>query len=146
MIGEGKVLMLDLGEVQVIAEVKLNGQDLGILWKPSFAVDISDVVKPGKNQLEVKVTNLWPNRLIGDEQYADDSRWTAFKSRRRRGGALKSMPEWFVQGEPRPPGKQYTWTTWRHYSRNSKLLASGLIGPVVLRPAVQRAVPLDAHN
>jgi hypothetical protein len=59
-------LYLDLGRVKNLAEVKLNGRDLGVLWKPPFRVDVTDYVKPGTNTLEVKVTNLWPNRLIGD--------------------------------------------------------------------------------
>ena len=50
--------------------MRLNGQDLGILWKAPFRVDITKVAKAGDNELEVRVTNLWPNRLIGDEQYA----------------------------------------------------------------------------
>jgi hypothetical protein len=60
-------LHLDLGQVREIAEVRLNGIDLGILWKPPFRVDITRAAKPGKNQLEVRITNLWPNRLIGDQ-------------------------------------------------------------------------------
>ena len=57
---------LDLGEVQVMAHVILNGHDLGILWKKPFQVDITDVLKSGENTLEITVANLWPNRLIGD--------------------------------------------------------------------------------
>lgn len=61
-------LRLDLGDVKDLAEVTLNGKQLGVLWKHPFVVDITDAVKVGKNQLEVKVTNVWPNRLIGDKQ------------------------------------------------------------------------------
>jgi len=67
---------LDLGEVQVIAQVKLNGHDLGTLWKPPFRVDISPVVKPGRNTLEVRVANLWPNRMIGDAALPAEARFT----------------------------------------------------------------------
>ncbi len=49
-----------------MVEIELNGQNLGILWKPPVRVDISDVAKPGSNQLIVRVTNFWPNRIIGD--------------------------------------------------------------------------------
>ena len=52
----------------MIAELKINGTDCGILWKPPFESDISTVARPGTNTIEIKVTNLWPNRLIGDEQ------------------------------------------------------------------------------
>jgi hypothetical protein len=70
--GNGKHIWLDLGKVCEIAEVELNGQNLGILWKPPARLDITDVAKPGKNQLIVRVTNFWPNRIIGD-QLARDS-------------------------------------------------------------------------
>ena len=76
----GQVL-LDLGCVHEIAEVKLNGQDLGILWKPPFRVDITSALRPSHNQLAVRVTNLWPNRLIGDAALPEDKRytWTTFQ-------------------------------------------------------------------
>jgi hypothetical protein len=64
----GEQLWLDLGEVKNLAEVVVNGKSLGILWKKPFRIDISGAIKSGKNTLEVKVTNLWVNRLIGDEQ------------------------------------------------------------------------------
>lgn len=72
----GRVLSLDLGRVKEIAEVRLNGKDLGILWKPPFAVDITEAVRPGRNTLEVRVTNLWPNRLIGDQRLPPEQRTT----------------------------------------------------------------------
>ena len=53
--------------------MKLNGRDLGILWKPPYRLDITGAVKPGENRLEVSVTNLWINRMIGDEQLPEDS-------------------------------------------------------------------------
>ncbi|MBN1421199.1 MAG: hypothetical protein JXP34_20670 [Planctomycetes bacterium] len=62
-------ILLDLGRVEGIAEVILNGTRLGILWKPPFVVDATDAVKPGSNALEVRVTNVWRNRLIGDKKY-----------------------------------------------------------------------------
>lgn len=65
----GSRLILDLGTVKDFAEVSVNGKSVGgILWKPPFRVDISEAVRPGQNKLEVKVTNLWPNRMIGDLQ------------------------------------------------------------------------------
>ncbi|MFC2111893.1 glycosyl hydrolase [Bacteroidota bacterium] len=59
-------LILDLGEIKNLAEVTLNGHDLGVLWTPPFACNISEYVQDGKNNLEIRITNLWPNRLIGD--------------------------------------------------------------------------------
>jgi hypothetical protein len=59
---------LDLGEVKNLAEVVVNGKSLGIVWKKPFRVDVTGDIKAGKNKLEIKVTNLWVNRLIGDQQ------------------------------------------------------------------------------
>ncbi|HEU4386662.1 MAG TPA: glycoside hydrolase, partial [Blastocatellia bacterium] len=61
-------LWLDLGDVKNLAEVRVNGTQPGIVWKRPFRVDVTDAMKPGANALEVKVTNLWVNRLIGDQQ------------------------------------------------------------------------------
>jgi hypothetical protein len=61
-------LWLDLGEVRNLAQVELNGKSLGIVWHSPYKVDITDAIKPGSNQLVVKVTNAWVNRLIGDQQ------------------------------------------------------------------------------
>ena len=61
-------LYLDLGVVHAIAKVRLNGQDLGILWKLPYRVNISSALKAGKNTLEVEVVNTWLNRLVGDKQ------------------------------------------------------------------------------
>jgi hypothetical protein len=62
----GKRLVLDLGRVRLVAEVYLNGRSLGIVWKPPFAVDITDAARAGANELVVEVANTWSNRLVGD--------------------------------------------------------------------------------
>ncbi len=59
---------LDLGDVKNLAAVSVNGQPLGIVWKTPFRVDVTPALKPGANTLEIKVANLWVNRLIGDKQ------------------------------------------------------------------------------
>ena len=118
-------MYLDLGDVQVMAEVKLNGKDLGILWKPPYRVEITGVAKPGDNALEVKVTNLWINRMIGDEQLPEDSD-------RNPDGSLKAWPRWLQEGKPSPTGR-YTFTSWRLWKKDSPLVKSGLLGPVFLR-------------
>ena len=64
--GSKSHLELDLGVVQKTARVSLNGKEIAILWKPPFTVDITDVARPGKNELVVEVANTWTNRLIGD--------------------------------------------------------------------------------
>ncbi len=66
LFGEGRGLLLDLGTLREVAEVTLNGRNLGILWKEPFQADVSGLLRPGRNVLEVKVTNLWNNRLMGD--------------------------------------------------------------------------------
>ena len=63
---KGKQVMLDLGNVQEMASVKINGQQLQVIWSAPFRFDISPYVRKGSNQLEVEVVNMWPNRLIGD--------------------------------------------------------------------------------
>jgi hypothetical protein len=65
---EGAELWLDLGSVKNLAEVVINGQSLGVVWKTPFRVNVTDALKQGENKVEIKVTNLWVNRLIGDVQ------------------------------------------------------------------------------
>ena len=132
MLGKGKALFLDLGKVQVMAHVRLNGRDLGTLWKPPYRVDITGAAKPGENKLEIKVVNLWPNRMIGDEQLPEDSE-------RNPDGTLKQWPKWLEEGKASPAGR-FTFTTWRLWKKNDALLESGLIGPVQLR--VAQIIPL----
>ena len=61
-------LRMKLGRVGCIAQVTVNGQALGTLWKAPYDIDITAAVQPGENQVEVSVTNLWVNRIIGDQQ------------------------------------------------------------------------------
>lgn len=133
-LGQGEALFLDLGRVAVIAEVKLNGHDLGILWKPPFRVEITGAAKAGANQLEVRVTNLWINRLIGDERKPAYLEWTA-------SGGPAEWPDWLADGGPVPETGRYTFTTWHHYDEDSPLLESGLLGPVTLPAAAILALP-----
>ena len=96
----GAKLVLDLGEVKEIAELSVNGKPLGILWKPLFQADVTAALKPGRNHLEIKITNLWLNRLVGDRQPSAE--------------------------------KKYTFITFQHYTKDTPLLESGLLGPVRL--------------
>jgi hypothetical protein len=121
--------MLDLGQVQVMAKVKINGKDCGILWKPPFEADVTGVVRAGPNALEIQIVNLWPNRLIGDEHLPQDCTW---QTPTQAGAALARWPSWLLEGKPSPTGR-ITFTTWKHWSKDSALLESGLIGPVTLR-------------
>ena len=83
-VAEHRVMELDLGRVEVMARVKLNGKELGILWKTPYRVDVTDALKAGENTLEIEVANLWPNRMIGDAALPEDERitwasWNPFK-------------------------------------------------------------------
>ena len=75
-----KQLVLDLGDVEKMAEVTLNGQKLGAYWKAPFVVNVTDALKAGKNELEVKVSNLWINRMIGDSrpEVTEKISWTPY--------------------------------------------------------------------
>lgn len=139
MLGKDRAVYLDLGDVQVIARVKLNGKDLGILWKKPYQVEITDALKAGKNKLEVEVTNLWPNRLIGDEHLPPDSEWNPWGD--GWGSSLKEIPQWVWEGKPSPTGR-YTFTTWRHHRADSPLLPSGLLGPVRIITGVKKVISI----
>ena len=84
-----------------MAQVRLNGKDLGVVWTAPWQVEITDAVKPAGNRLEIDVVNLWPNRLIGDS-------------------AL-------------PPEKRLTKTNVPKFKKDSPLLPSGLLGPIILQ-------------
>jgi hypothetical protein len=133
MLGGGHRLYLDLGDVEVNAEVTLNGKNLGILWKAPYRVEITDAAKEGENALEIKVTNLWPNRQIGDQQLPPDSD-------RAGDGSLKSWPQWLVDGKPDPTGRK-TFTNWTLWNKDDALVPSGLIGPVMLRASAEVPIP-----
>jgi hypothetical protein len=99
----GVRIMLDLGVVNDLAEVSINGKAVGALWKAPYAVDVTQALKPGNNQLEIKVTNEWTNRLIGD----------------RLGPADKKI----LSAPPPPPGAP---------TAPPPLVPSGLLGPVTI--------------
>jgi len=67
-LAQDRTVILELGEVAELADVTINGHKLRTLWKPPYALDITEALRPGRNQIELRVTNLWVNRLIGDEQ------------------------------------------------------------------------------
>jgi hypothetical protein len=69
-------IWLDLGEVQALAQVTLNGRDLGTVWKPPYRVNITEALRPGANALEIRVANLWRNRMIGDAALPEAQRYT----------------------------------------------------------------------
>jgi hypothetical protein len=137
LLAKGSRAYLDLGAVEVIAAVRLNGQDLGILWKPPFRVEITGVARPGDNLLEVAVTNLWPNRLIGDAQLPDDCQW---EKDTLYGKRLAQWPAWLLEGRPSPAGR-LAFATWNVWPKDAPLIKSGLLGPVSLQATARVSVP-----
>jgi len=156
-------IILDLGNVKDFAEVKVNGKSYPPLWRPPFRIDITDAVETASVQqqdlvvtsqppvqhqgravaprpplsidVEIKVTNLWPNRLIGDETlYPPDCewalRWHGWQKLNEPG--IKAIPQWVKDGKRSPTGR-HTFTTWKHWTKDDKLLPSGLLGPVSLQ-------------
>ncbi len=131
-------VVIDLGRVKHVATVAVNGGALQTLWKPPFRVDVSKALKPGTNLIEVRVTNLWPNRLIGDEQEPDDCEWGEGQSWPFGGRPvivgqpLAKVPEWLAEGRPRPSAGRRAFTTYKFFTKDDALLESGLLGPVTL--------------
>jgi hypothetical protein len=113
-----KNLELDLGSVAVIAEVFINGK-----------TTIDNFVTKGRNTLEIKVTNLWPNRLIGDESLPLDYE--------RKGNKIKKLPDWLLNNTERP-SERITFPSWNHYKKEDTLLTSGLLGPVKINVLVSK--------
>jgi hypothetical protein len=99
----GSKVVLDLGKVMDVAEVSVNGHAIdAVLWKPPYTADVTSALKPGTNHLEIRVTNLWTNRVIGDHQASATKRYT------------------FTDFKP------------MNLTKDSELLESGLLGPVRL--------------
>lgn len=109
--------IIDLGSVKNIAKLWINGKEVGVLWGEPWKANITDYIHKGKNSIKIEVTNLWGNRLIGDEKKLND-----VVNRRQ-------WPEWIIKSEHRPSDR-YTFATYKHYNDNSKLFESGLLGPV----------------
>lgn len=109
LLGPQRALWLDLGEVHELAAVRVNGADLGVLWKPPFAVEITGAVRAGRNLLALRVTNTWRNRLIGDYGKPAAGRETFVVPMLRLG------KEWLPGG------------------RGVELSPAGLLGPVTIR-------------
>ncbi|MBN2480789.1 MAG: twin-arginine translocation signal domain-containing protein [Bacteroidales bacterium] len=86
-LSEGKKLYLDLGEVKNLAEVKVNGKNLGVVWKPPYRVNMTDVAATGVNRIEIEVTNTWHNRLARDAELLEEERQTWVLGGNVRAGA-----------------------------------------------------------
>lgn len=135
-LGKGIRVILDLGAVRSLAQVVVNGRDLGVRWTPPYAFDVTAALAAGANRLEIAVTNTWRNRLIGDEQQPSDQDWGAARMFRRTipvGAPMVRFPDWLIQGKPRPATDRQAFVSWNYFTKESPLVESGLLGPVMLR-------------
>jgi hypothetical protein len=130
----GRTFSLDLGDVQVIARVTVNGKDCGVAWKKPYRVEVTPALQPGVNTVEITVANLWVNRIIGDQQYPDDVAWTAETGSTAAGLGLAGIPDWVKNKTERPEPRRVAFYAWRwpHLTADKELLPSGLLGPVRL--------------
>jgi hypothetical protein len=92
-----------LGDVSEMAEVSINGKAAGAVWHSPYRLEIGALMQKGMNSIEIRVANLWINRLIGD-----------------------------AQSNSQPDAQKVTWHAGPSYGKDAKLRPSGLIGPVVL--------------
>ena len=125
------VAALSLGDCNgQIAKVVLNGCDLGTTWCEPYEVEISPgVLREGANVLEIEFTNVWANRLIGDEQEPPDCDFA--KAPYPGGRYLTRFPDWFKDGLAARPSKgRKCFTDWNYFDKDSRLVPSGLLGPV----------------
>jgi hypothetical protein len=89
-VAHGGHLELDLGQLRNVAEATLNGQALGIRWKPPFSYDVTGIVRTGRNALAVQITNVWANRLAGDARLPADKRVTRIAQKVGLGSAVEA--------------------------------------------------------
>ena len=73
---ENSEVFINLGEVSVMAEVKLNGKEVGGVWIAPYRLNVSNAIKKGENELEIEVVNLWRNRMIKDKMLPESERYT----------------------------------------------------------------------
>ncbi len=131
-LGVDRRVILDLGRVEVIASVRVNGRDAGTVWKEPYRLDVTDLVRAGVNTLEIAVTNLWTNRLIGDEFLPVENEYGIRDEQGNDPHGIVRLPAWYREGKPKPPGGRVTFSAWNFYDKDEPLVASGLLGPVRL--------------
>ena len=134
----GNTLILDLGKVKNMASVRVNGKAFPVMWKAPFLLDITSAIKTGDNKIEIDVTNLWPNRMIGDEQEPDDIEWSEplvysyAPGKPVAGRYMSAIPDWLRKGTGRPSARRKTVGCFKFFTKDSPLLPSGLLGPVYI--------------
>ncbi|WP_082126366.1 glycosyl hydrolase [Aurantiacibacter marinus] len=124
--GDARIL-LNLGKVETVGSVRVNGVETGTAWTAPYMVDITNALRAGDNVIEIEVANLWVNRLIGDAGLPDTSGYVPEGREPER-----QMVEWYSANEPPPPGPRRTWATHYFQTPDDPLIPSGLIGPVTI--------------
>ncbi len=114
---QGRRVRLDLGRLWAVGRVRVNDDDLGVVWKPPYQLDVTRSVRSGSNRLVVEVANTWSNRLVGDALLPVGQRIGRTNITR--------------SGTPGKPWKQVP------------LHVSGLMGPVQLVPAVEKIISIS---
>jgi hypothetical protein len=117
-----KRLFLELGNLAEIAEVTLNGKRIGLTWLPPYRLEISEAMKAGANHLEIRVANLWANRLNGDSLLPEERRFTRSNLDRIQTDPTSDSSYGRIPGGPKRPV----------YTELPPLMKSGLFGPVRL--------------
>jgi hypothetical protein len=137
MLGESKRLMLDLGRVAELAEVRLNGQPVAVAWCAPMAVELTAAAaKPGANELEIIAVNKWRNRWIGDEQLPPDVD-TVLPNFGGLNRTPVKFPDWAKKGEKSPNGR-ILFSTFMPWTKQDPLEPAGLLGPVTMRCGVEK--------
>lgn len=139
LFAETIALYLDLGKVHEIAELQINGLDAGLLWMAPFRIKVTPLLRPGRNTIEVRLTNLPVNRQIGDAQFADDCNFGPSGL-----GASLRWPAWLPHLSQRPQKERLTFSSWRHWEKDEPLRKSGLLGPVRIHGAI--IIPLQVEQ
>lgn len=113
---------LDLGAVKGgLVRVYVNGLDCGAVWTAPWSLPVGVALTPGTNHIELRFTNTWQNRLIGDCALPAEQRVT------------QSGLHYFQGARQKVPGKGWRPTVYSGYTSEDALQSNGILGPVVLR-------------
>ena len=121
--GVSRQILLDLGRVENLAQVSINGSAPVLIWKAPYQMNITSLIKAGVNELKVDVTNLYPNRLIGDEYLPEKYPYDEY-------GRICQFPAWYTNQEKDDDRQRVLFAPWKYYTKEAPLLESGLLGPV----------------
>ena len=109
------------------------------MWKQPFVTDITRQLRAGRNTISIRVTNLWINRLVGDEHEPDDVEWgdklyyDYVPGRPYIGRYMKVIPDWLNSPSKRPSKDRRTLVNFNFFTSETPILPSGLLGPVEIR-------------